>query len=132
MKQAVNLAHAARRCQKLLAEAEQSVFAIPLSAVKEILKVQERSLRSVGKRKVIQLRYGINGDEPTPIREASRRLAALVAAGAALFPDAASLVDALLAAGDGPPRPCLAGVQLGQGHTVLPAAFNQVALSLKR
>ena len=25
-------------------------------------------------RKVIQLRYGINGDEPTPIREASRRL----------------------------------------------------------
>ena len=25
-------------------------------------------------RKVIQLRYGINGDEPTPLREASRRL----------------------------------------------------------
>ena len=25
-------------------------------------------------RKVIQLRYGINGDEPTPLRETSRRL----------------------------------------------------------
>jgi RNA polymerase primary sigma factor len=25
-------------------------------------------------RRVIQLRYGINGDEPTPLREASRRL----------------------------------------------------------
>ncbi len=43
----------------VLAEAEQSVFAIPLSAVKEILKVEERNLRSVGKRKVIQLREAV-------------------------------------------------------------------------
>jgi len=44
------------------------------------LSLQDNTLRDAVKelpedeRKVIQLRYGINGDEPTPLREASRRL----------------------------------------------------------
>src|SRR3954447_17435104 len=44
------------------------------------LSLQDATLRSAveelpeDERKVIQLRYGINGDEPTPLREASRRL----------------------------------------------------------
>ncbi len=43
----------------VLAEADNSVFAIPLSAVKEILKVDERALRLIGGRKVIQLRESV-------------------------------------------------------------------------
>ncbi len=44
------------------------------------LSLQDNTLRNAvqelpeDERKVIQLRYGINGDEPTPLREASRRL----------------------------------------------------------
>jgi RNA polymerase primary sigma factor len=44
------------------------------------LSLADTTLRSAvealpeAERKVIQLRYGINGDEPTPLREASRRL----------------------------------------------------------
>ena len=44
------------------------------------LSLRDQTLRAAiedlpeEERKVIQLRYGINGDEPTPIREASRRL----------------------------------------------------------
>jgi RNA polymerase primary sigma factor len=44
------------------------------------LSLADATLRSAvhelpeDERKVIQLRYGINGDEPTPLREASRRL----------------------------------------------------------
>jgi RNA polymerase primary sigma factor len=44
------------------------------------VSLRDRTLREAvmelpePERKVIQLRYGINGDEPTPIREASRRL----------------------------------------------------------
>ncbi len=44
------------------------------------LSLRDRTLREAvdelpdDERRVIQLRYGINGDEPTPIREASRRL----------------------------------------------------------
>jgi two-component system chemotaxis sensor kinase CheA len=69
----------------VLAEAEQSVFAIPLSAVKEVLKVEEGSLRSVGQRKVIQLResvismvhlreaLGLNGDAAGPHVEGEPR-----------------------------------------------------------
>jgi RNA polymerase primary sigma factor len=44
------------------------------------MSLQDATLRSAvqelpeEERKVIQLRYGINGDEPTPLREASRRL----------------------------------------------------------
>jgi RNA polymerase primary sigma factor len=44
------------------------------------LSLQDATLRNAveglpeDERKVIQLRYGINGDEPTPLREASRRL----------------------------------------------------------
>jgi RNA polymerase primary sigma factor len=44
------------------------------------LSLADTTLRSAvealpeDERKVIQLRYGINGDEPTPLREASRRL----------------------------------------------------------
>jgi RNA polymerase primary sigma factor len=44
------------------------------------LSLRDQALRSAVKdlpddeRKVIQLRYGINGDEPTPLRETSRRL----------------------------------------------------------
>jgi RNA polymerase primary sigma factor len=44
------------------------------------MSLQDATLRSAveslpdDERKVIQLRYGINGDEPTPLREASRRL----------------------------------------------------------
>jgi RNA polymerase primary sigma factor len=44
------------------------------------LSLQDSTLRNAvqglpeDERKVIQLRYGINGDEPTPLREASRRL----------------------------------------------------------
>src|SRR5918995_1146755 len=44
------------------------------------VSLRDRTLRDAvmelpePERKVIQLRYGINGDEPTPIREASRRL----------------------------------------------------------
>jgi RNA polymerase primary sigma factor len=45
-----------------------------------LVSLRDRTLRDAvdelpdDERKVIQLRYGINGDEPTPIREASRRL----------------------------------------------------------
>jgi RNA polymerase primary sigma factor len=44
------------------------------------MSLQDATLRNAvqelpdDERKVIQLRYGINGDEPTPLREASRRL----------------------------------------------------------
>jgi RNA polymerase primary sigma factor len=44
------------------------------------LSLRDRTLRHAveslpdDERRVIQLRYGINGDEPTPLREASRRL----------------------------------------------------------
>jgi RNA polymerase primary sigma factor len=44
------------------------------------VSLRDQALRNAVKelpdeeRKVIQLRYGINGDEPTPLREASRRL----------------------------------------------------------
>src|SRR5215204_6335650 len=44
------------------------------------MSLQDATLRSAVKelpedeRKVIQLRYGVNGDEPTPLRETSRRL----------------------------------------------------------
>ena len=44
------------------------------------MSLQDATLRSAvealpeDERKVIQLRYGINGDEPTPLRETSRRL----------------------------------------------------------
>jgi RNA polymerase primary sigma factor len=44
------------------------------------MSLQDQALRRAveglpeEERKVIQLRYGINGDEPTPLREASRRL----------------------------------------------------------
>jgi RNA polymerase primary sigma factor len=44
------------------------------------LSLRDQTLREAvqelpdDERKVIQLRYGINGDEPTPLREASRRL----------------------------------------------------------
>jgi RNA polymerase primary sigma factor len=44
------------------------------------VSLRDRTLREAvqelpeDERKVIQLRYGINGDEPTPLREASRRL----------------------------------------------------------
>jgi RNA polymerase primary sigma factor len=44
------------------------------------MSLQDRTLRNAvqelpeEERKVIQLRYGINGSEPTPLREASRRL----------------------------------------------------------
>jgi RNA polymerase primary sigma factor len=44
------------------------------------VSLRDQALRAAVKelpdeeRKVIQLRYGINGDEPTPLREASRRL----------------------------------------------------------
>jgi RNA polymerase primary sigma factor len=44
------------------------------------LSLADATLRSAvealpeDERKVIQIRYGINGDEPTPLREASRRL----------------------------------------------------------
>jgi RNA polymerase primary sigma factor len=44
------------------------------------MSLQDATLRSAvdelpeDERKVIQLRYGINGDDPTPLREASRRL----------------------------------------------------------
>jgi RNA polymerase primary sigma factor len=44
------------------------------------VSLRDRQLREAvdelpdDERKVIQLRYGINGDEPTPLREASRRL----------------------------------------------------------
>jgi RNA polymerase primary sigma factor len=46
---------------------------VHMSLRDEILRQAVQELPE-DERKVIQLRYGINGDEPTPLREASRRL----------------------------------------------------------
>src|SRR5919201_163116 len=59
----------------------ESVQDEPLGPSEEVaLSFRDRALRRAvddlpeNERRVIQLRYGINGDEPTPLREASRRL----------------------------------------------------------
>src|SRR6266508_1467676 len=63
-------------------ESKERTIRVPNQVAQRERKVMriERALRRAvedlpdDERKVIQLRYGINGDEPTPLRETSRRL----------------------------------------------------------